>query len=78
MKACKIRVSPAAAQLIDGFERIRKGMGVPESFPPEVEKEAARVALRKFPTGPGRADRREVELLSIDPPGSMDLDQAYA
>lgn len=78
MKACKIRVSPAATQLTDGFERIRKGMGVPESFPPEVEKEAARVALRKFPTGPGRADRREVELLSIDPPGSMDLDQAYA
>lgn len=78
MKACKIRVSPAASQLTEGFARIRKGMGVPERFPPEVEKEAARVALRAFPAGPQRADRREVELLSIDPPGSMDLDQAYA
>lgn len=77
MKACKIRLSAAATELTEGFERIRKGMGVPESFPPEVESEAAAVALRSFPAGPGRADRRELDLLSIDPPGSMDLDQAF-
>jgi exoribonuclease R len=78
VKGCKIRVSPDATQLTDGFERIRKGMGVPVSFPPEVEKEAARVALRESPAGTQRVDRRDIELLSIDPPGSMDLDQAYA
>lgn len=78
MKGCKISVSAAATELTEGFERIRKGMGVPESFPPEVEKEAARAALRSFPAGPERSDRRELELLSIDPPGSMDLDQAFA
>lgn len=39
----------------------------------------AEAAARRPPAGaPDRTDRREIELLTIDPPGSLDLDQAFA
>lgn len=76
MKTVRLRLGPTAAELVAGFERIRREMGVPEQFPPEVEREAARVAGRPAEPGEGRADRRDLELVTIDPPGSLDLDQA--
>lgn len=76
MKTVKLRLGPTAAELIAGFERIRREMGVPDRFPPEVEQEAAGVAAREAEPGPGRVDRRDLELVTIDPPGSKDLDQA--
>ncbi|HEX2178562.1 MAG TPA: RNB domain-containing ribonuclease [Actinomycetota bacterium] len=76
MKTVRLRLGPTAAELVAGFERIRRGMGVPERFPPEVEQEAARAAERPAEPGEGRADRRDLELLTIDPPESRDLDQA--
>ena len=48
---------------------------MPEAFPSDAEAEA-RVA--GGPAGDGRADRRGLPLLTIDPPGSRDLDQALA
>ena len=78
MRAVKLTADPAVSELIEGFRRIRRGMGLPEAFPAEVQEEAERVAGRKAEPGPGRADRTEIDLISIDPPGSMDLDQAYA
>ncbi|HYN99305.1 MAG TPA: RNB domain-containing ribonuclease, partial [Actinomycetota bacterium] len=36
-----------------------------------------RVAQRPVAPGAHRADRRNLELVTIDPPGSMDLDQAF-
>lgn len=53
-------------------------MGVPDRFPADVLEEAEFVAGRRPVLGPDRSDRREIELVTIDPPGSMDLDQAYA
>lgn len=49
---------------------------MPTAFPPGVEEEAARVAARGPRPDPDRVDAREVPLVTIDPPGSRDLDQA--
>ncbi|MGI8427260.1 MAG: RNB domain-containing ribonuclease [Actinomycetota bacterium] len=73
----RIRVEPSSAELIEGFGRIRRAMHLPEEFPQKVIKEAS-VASEKDPSaGPGRAPRLDIEFVTIDPPGSMDLDQAY-
>jgi exoribonuclease R len=70
MASRRIRVDPADA-LREGFERIRDEAGVPEAFPPEAEAEAA-AAARREPEG----ERVELPFVTIDPPGSRDLDQA--
>src|SRR4051794_28865455 len=66
-----IRVVPAGA-LRAGFGKIRREAEVPDRFPPEVEAEAKAAAA-----APG-ADRERVDVpfVTIDPPGSRDLDQA--
>jgi exoribonuclease R len=64
----RIRVAPAEA-LREGFEAIRREAGVPEAFPPDVAAEAA--AAR-----PPEYERVDVPFVTIDPPGSRDLDQA--
>ncbi|WP_425955893.1 RNB domain-containing ribonuclease [Xylanimonas sp. McL0601] len=53
---------------------LRAEIGLPAMFPPEVLEEARAAALRDVTRD--RQDRRDIELVTIDPPGSMDLDQA--
>ena len=65
---------PAPAELRADFERIRQQFGVEVGFPEEVEHAAAKAATR--PAGDGRTDMREIEFFTVDPPGSLDLDQA--
>ena len=69
-----MRLEPAAAELAAGFDRIREELQVPDAFPPDAEAEAQAATVP--PAGTGRADRRDLELVTIDPPGSRDLDQA--
>ena len=71
-----MRLEPGAADLAAGFDRIRAELKIPDHFPPEAE--AAARAAETPPASPGRADRRDLPLLTIDPPGSRDLDQALA
>ncbi|MFG2622382.1 RNB domain-containing ribonuclease [Streptomyces sp. NPDC048507] len=52
---------------------LRARLGVPEAFPPGVLAEAARAAAA--PRLP-ELDATDVPLFTIDPPGSVDLDQA--
>jgi exoribonuclease R len=59
--------------LREGFARIRRELELPEGFPPEVEAEAAEAA--KAPRMPAE-DLSDLPFLTVDPPGSMDLDQA--
>ncbi|MFN2640723.1 MAG: RNB domain-containing ribonuclease [Actinomycetota bacterium] len=73
----RLKLAPSAQALANGFARIREELQIPEEFPPEVEAEAQRAAIRDPRDGRGHADRTDVELLTIDPAGSMDLDQAY-
>ena len=54
------------------FRAVAREFGVPETFAPEVHADAAAAADRRA----ARRDLRDVPFVTIDPPGSMDLDQA--
>jgi exoribonuclease R len=59
--------------VIVDFGAVRTEFALPSGFPPEVLAEAERAAAS--PTGE-RTDATDVPLVTIDPPGSKDLDQA--
>src|SRR3954462_8966592 len=71
MPARRIRVVPAEA-LRDGFEAIRREAAGPERFAPDVQAEAEAAAAAP----PQDRERIDFPFLTIDPPGSRDLDQA--
>ena len=60
----------------DAFARIRDQFRVPTTFPPEVETEA-RAVVERGVSSTARIDARDIAFVTIDPPGSRDLDQAY-
>ena len=64
---------PLATTLQRGIADIKREQALPLAFPPEVEALAAQVAAT--PRLP-ELDRTDIALVTIDPPGSMDLDQA--
>ena len=66
-----IRLSPPDAGTA-AFRAIREEAGVPDAFPPPVESEAE--AAARAPAA--RGERVEIPFVTIDPPGSRDLDQA--
>ena len=70
MPARRIRVSPAEA-MRHGFETIRREAGVPDGYPADVQAEAEGAARRVH-----AGDRFDAPFITIDPPGSRDLDQA--
>jgi exoribonuclease R len=72
--ALPLRLQPSAASLAPGFDRIRAELRIPGSFPAAAESEALSARIAPGP----RADRRDLDLLTIDPAGSRDLDQALA
>ena len=55
----------------DGLHAIREEAGVTVDFPPAVAEQAAAAAAR-----PLDGERSELPFVTIDPPGSLDLDQA--
>jgi exoribonuclease R len=55
----------------EGFDAIRTEMEIPPAYPAAVDNEAARAE----PRVPER-DLTEIPFVTIDPPGSRDLDQA--
>jgi len=65
---------PVVDPVLTAFATLRDEMEIPADFPPAVVDEAAEAARR--PRAPGRDDLRQVPFVTIDPPGSMDLDQA--
>ena len=70
----------AGAAMAAGLDRIRDELRLPATFPPDVEQ-AARDAVAGLDAvlhAPGRADRTDVDHLTLDPAGSTDLDQAFA
>jgi exoribonuclease R len=74
--AVPLRLDPTV-DLGAGFDAIRKELGIAEEFPADVLAEADE-AVRRGPTIAATADLRDVPFLTIDPPGSMDLDQALS
>lgn len=61
--------------LAAGLAAVREDLDVPGEFPADALREAEEAARAPLPE---REDRRDLELFTIDPPGSMDLDQAMA
>ena len=70
-----MRVAGAdGAALGPAIEALRSELGLPGAFPAEVER-AARAAAARRPRS-DRRDRTGLHLVTIDPAGSRDLDQA--
>jgi exoribonuclease R len=67
-------VAPASAH--PDFAAVREEFALPATFPAAVLAEAAAAASTSPGPGPDRVDATDVELVTIDPPGSKDLDQA--
>lgn len=57
-------------EVVPDWAALRAELGVEEAFPPEALAEADR------PPDLPELDRTDVDLLTVDPPGSVDLDQA--
>lgn len=74
MPSTRIRLKTGDdATLAQGIAAIQSEMKLPLAFPPEVEAEATQAAAQpRLPV----LDRTDIPLVTIDPPGSMDLDQA--
>lgn len=78
MPALPLRLPPSAASLAGGLARIREELDIPAAFPADAEREAERAAREAPAHAATLPDRRDAELVTIDPPGSRDLDQALA
>jgi exoribonuclease R len=64
--------------LAEGVDRIRRELDVPAGFAPAVEAAAADAVPEPAVDAPERDDRRDLPLVTLDPLGSRDLDQAFA
>ena len=73
MPVPRVSCVPDAAALAAGLGRIRAELDVPLAFPPDVAEAAAAA-----PAALERDDKRDLPLVTLDPPGSRDLDQAFA
>lgn len=66
-----------ANQIEQAFQHLRDELEIRSAFPPEVIDEAERVARERQPVADDkRVDRLDIPFVTIDPPGSRDLDQA--
>ncbi|MET0729074.1 MAG: RNB domain-containing ribonuclease [Acidimicrobiales bacterium] len=75
-----LRLDEDTPALRAGLDRIREEFDVPGEHSPAAVAEAGQAAHRVLSTlddsGGSRRDARDLELVTIDPPGSRDLDQA--
>src|SRR3954464_11546919 len=67
-----IKVTPAEA-MRDGFDAVRREAQVPEAFSAQADAQSQRAARLR---GQSPESRVDVPFVTIDPPGSRDLDQA--
>lgn len=65
--------TPGQPALEEGLVEIQRALDLPAAFPPEVERAAAEAAAH--PRLPDE-DRSDLALVTLDPAGAMDLDQA--
>ena len=82
MPAPIVHAPGAVSPFGEAFARIRSEFEIPAGFPAAVDAEATAVvqrgpAVQSGGAQPPRADARDVPLVTIDPPGSLDLDQAF-
>jgi exoribonuclease R len=68
--------SSSQSPIEEAFERARDELGIREEFPADVLAEADVAAKRDPAQAAGRVDRTALPFVTVDPPGSRDLDQA--
>lgn len=68
-----VRVRARSAVVEEGLTAIEKELGLPGDFPPEVTAAAEQAAAGAVRPD---LDRTDIPFITIDPEGSMDLDQA--
>jgi exoribonuclease R len=74
MPSPRLRVPQEPRALAAGLHRLRDSLRVTASFPADVLAEAdAAARAPRLPT----PDRTDIEFVTLDPAGSMDLDQAF-
>ncbi|GAB3623524.1 RNB domain-containing ribonuclease [Mariniluteicoccus endophyticus] len=69
----RLRDTDVPTPLVEGLDRLRDELEVPEEFPADVLAAAEKAAAA--PRLPD-ADLTDIEFVTIDPPGAKDLDQA--
>lgn len=67
---------PPPPPLDRAFAALRAELGIRTEFPPDVLQEAERAARRDPAASPVYTDRTGIPFVTVDPPGSRDLDQA--
>ena len=83
MASPRVTLAVDDRQLLASFAAIRAELQIPTSFDEATQNEAD-AAARRGPLVPAAstardvADRRDIAFVTIDPEGSLDLDQAYA
>jgi len=72
-------MSVISPSMEEDFQRIRDELKVPQTFPDDVLREAEAMAGRKPLTDSQASfdDLLAIPFITIDPPGSLDLDQAF-
>ncbi len=70
-----VRLADQDDQVRAGLREVRTELGIPDDFPAEVQAAAA-LAAESTPDADERQDLRDIPFVTIDPEGSMDLDQA--
>ena len=74
-----VRLVDHDGSLSRGLDELRRSFDVPGGFPAAVLAEAENVASSgSWAEHVDRADRRDVDFVTLDPVGSTDLDQAFA
>lgn len=71
----RVKLAPTAEELVAGFDRIRDEMKLPSEYPENAVAEAREATRTALPIQ-AYADARDIEFVTIDPQGSLDLDQA--
>lgn len=72
-----VRLAASGPEVQAGLDRIRADLEVPEHFPADTTEAAEAAARQGTVTGTERFDARDLPFVTIDPPGTRDLDQAY-
>src|SRR3954470_21258143 len=70
------RTTISGGDLSQALTTLRRDLELPDAFPPDVLAEAGKEAGE--PRIDGRVDATDLELVTLDPAGSRDLDQAFA
>lgn len=73
MPTRRLHLPAPPARVVEALDRLRAELEIPVEHPPEALAEARAAASRPLPDLP---DARDLPLVTIDPPGARDLDQA--